>query len=115
MQPEECPDAATIQIDVARQSEGLFLPGTFNRPPALVRVKKKTNVQWELNKADPDDSFIVSFANGSPFEGISAISDRTGPLAAVNEGLFHYQVFVVDGATGVVHAIQDCPVIQVDD
>jgi hypothetical protein len=115
MQPEQCPEAATIQIDVARQSRGLFLVGTFNQPPALVRVKEKTNVQWQLNKTDPDDTFIVSFADGSPFEGISAISDRTGPLPAVNKGSFHYQVFVVDGATGVVYAVQSCPEVQVDD
>jgi hypothetical protein len=113
MQPEQRAEAAIIPIDVARQSQGLFLTGTFSQPPALVRVRQNTNVQWQLSKVDPNDTFIVSFPHGSPFEDLSAISDRTAALAAVNKGDFHYQVFVTAGATGDVFAVHNCPEIQV--
>jgi hypothetical protein len=114
MQAAEQSQAAIIQIDVLREDKGPFLSGTFNQPPALVRVRRNTNVQWQLNNAGARDNFIVSFANGSPFEGIKAISDRTGPLPAVNKGSFHYQVFVVDGISGMVYVVHHCPEMQVE-
>jgi hypothetical protein len=115
MQAAERSEPAIIQIDVLREDREPFLSGTFNQPPALVRVRHETEVQWQLRKADESDRFIVSFANGSPFAEVSAISDRTGPLPARHKGSFHYQVFVVDGISGVVYAIQHCPRLQVDD
>jgi hypothetical protein len=114
MQATTQTEPAIIQIDVAREDRGPFLSGTFNQPPGLVRVRRKTNIQWQLKKADERDSFIVSFANGSPFVGVSAIGDRTPPLPALNTGSFHYQVFVVDGVSALVYAIQSCPEVQVD-
>jgi hypothetical protein len=116
MQATTQTEPAIIGIDVLRieRDEDPFLRGTFNQPPALVRVRRETNVQWQLNKADPRDSFIVSFDHGSPFAGVSAVSDRTPPLPAVNKGSFHYQVFVVDGISGRVYAIHHCPEIEVD-
>jgi hypothetical protein len=113
MQPTQETEAATIPIDVLREDQGALLSGTFLQPYPLVRVKKGTEIQWQLNKADEGETFIVSFANGSPFKGCTAITDRTGPLQAVNTGCFHYQVFVV--ASGKVCAIHRCPEIHVDD
>ena len=115
MQPTEQSESAIIQIDVVRGNQGPLLGGTFNQPPPLVRVRQETNVQWQLKKVDPRDSFIVSFANGSPFVGVSSVSDRSVPLPALIKGTFHYQVFVVDGASGVVYAVHHCPELQVDD
>jgi hypothetical protein len=115
MQATTKAEPAIIPIDVTREDRGLLLSGTFNQPPALVRVRRETYVQWQLKMADERDSFVVSFAHGSPFVGVSAISNRTVPLPALNKGSFHYQVFVTDGASGVVYAIHDCPEMQVDD
>jgi hypothetical protein len=108
-------ETAVIQIDVKREGpKHVLLSGTFHQPPPLVRVKKNTRVKWELNKVNDNDSFIVSFPNGSPFGKISAVSDRTEALPVLREGNFHYQVFVGDGATGMVYAIHHCPELDVD-
>jgi hypothetical protein len=115
MQAAQRSEPAIIGIDVLKEDRDQLLSGTFNQPPALVRVRRNTNVQWQLNNAGARDSFIVSFANGSPFEGVTAISDRTGPLPAVKKGSFHYQVFVLEGISGKVYAVQHCPQMQVDD
>jgi hypothetical protein len=114
MLPTLRPEVATIPIDVLREDRGPLLSGTFSQPPPLVRVRRETNIQWELNKADERDSFIVSFSNGSPFKGVTAVTDRTGPLPAVNEGSFHYQVFVVNGISGEVYVVHHCPEMRVD-
>jgi hypothetical protein len=114
MQPAERSEPAIIQIDVLRGDEESLLSGTFRQPYPLVKVKQKTNVLWRLIKADEDDRFIVSFSNGSPFEGVSAIGDQTPPLPAVNIGSFHYQVFVVAGISGEVYAVHHCPEMRVE-
>jgi hypothetical protein len=121
MQPTQETETAIIPIDVVKEDQGPLLSGTFKQPYPLVRVKQNTEVAWRLNYADNDagadpgarDSFIVSFVDRSPFRE-KVLSDRTGPMTAVHMGSFHYQVFVRDGATGVVYAIQHCPVMQVD-
>jgi hypothetical protein len=115
MQPAERSEPAIIQIEVVREDQGRLLSGTFKQPYPLVRVKQFTEVQWQLNKADERDTFIVSFAHGSPFEGITAVSDRTGPLKAVHRGSFHYQVFVLEAISGRVYAVHRCPEMHVDD
>jgi hypothetical protein len=108
-------EAVIIPIDVIREGAlSPFLSGTFSQPPALVRVRKDTRVKWQLNEAQPGDAFIVSFPHGSPFADATAASDRTEAMPAVNVGNFHYQVFVSDGATGVVYAIRNCPELEVD-
>ncbi|HEY7333839.1 MAG TPA: hypothetical protein VH639_03070 [Bryobacteraceae bacterium] len=119
MQPAANPtseqETAIIQIDVMREGpKSALLSGTFHQPPPLVRVKKNTLVKWQLNRIHPNDTFVVSFPNGSPFLKVTAVSDRTEPLQAVREGSFHYQVFVADGGTGVVYAIHNCPEFEVD-
>jgi hypothetical protein len=107
-------EPAIIEIDVIREDQDSLLGGTFKQPYPLVRVRQKTNVLWRLIKADENDRFIVSFSNGSPFEGVSAVSDRTGPLPAVNIGSFHYQVFVVAGSSREVYAVHRCPQMEVE-
>jgi hypothetical protein len=124
-EPNEARTATTIiGIDVTRTDSEAQLKGTFTQPPPLVRVKQFTFVQWQLNKVHPNDTFVVSFSNASPFSGnqttgspfpkLSAFSDRSAPQLAVNEGNFHYQVFVTDGNTGVVYSINNCPEMDVD-
>jgi hypothetical protein len=114
MQPSERSEPAILQIDVLREDQGPLQSGTFKQPYPFVRVRRGTNVQWQLTKTDDRDTFIVSFSNGSPFEGITAISDRTGPLPAVHIGSFHYQVFVAEATSGRVYAVHHCPQMHVD-
>lgn len=113
-----------IPIEVSRANTGALLSGTFTQPPPLFRVQQFSYVEWQLNKVNSNDTFIVSFPDVSPFSGnqttgspfpkLNAFSERSGPQQAVNEGSFHYQVFVTDGETGVVYSISNCPQIDVD-
>ena len=117
-------ETTSIAIEVTRNSNGAQLSGTFTQPPPLVRVKRYSYVQWQLNKTHPNDTFVVSFRDGSPFSGnqttgspfpkLNAFGDRSGAQLAVNEGNFHYQVFVTDGETGNVFSIDNCPELDVD-
>ncbi|MBV8845270.1 MAG: hypothetical protein JO307_20885 [Bryobacterales bacterium] len=116
----------TIAIEVSRGDNGAVLRGTFKQPPPLVRVQQFSYVQWDLVRVNANDTFVVSFPDASPFSGasfaavspfpkLSALSERSGPQLAAVKGNFHYQVFVTDGATGVVYAINNCPELDVDD
>ena len=130
MQPQTDPkyppkeQTAVLTIDVTRTDNGAFLAGTFTQPPPLVRVRLGTNVEWQLRKADDDDTFVVSFREGSPFSSgnfdsgrpkiIAALSEKTGALRAVIEGSFHYEIYVTDGDTGIVYRVHNCPEIVID-
>ncbi|HLH44845.1 MAG TPA: hypothetical protein VKV74_17790 [Bryobacteraceae bacterium] len=109
------PRTAIIQIDVQREDPASpLLSGTFHQPPSLVRINRYTKVKWQLHKVHANDSFVVSFPNGSPFPKVRAVSERTEALSAEEEGSFHYQVFVTDGSSGMVYAIHNCPQLEVN-
>ncbi len=104
-----------IHIDVARADNGnAEKKGTFKEPWPLVKVANPTYIQWRIKNGKQKDSFIVSFPNGSPFPGVTAINQATAPLEACIEGEYHYQVFVTDGDSGEIFPIHNCPELNVD-
>ena len=117
----------TIDIEVTRKDDDELLKGSFKQPFPLVRIAPGTQVSWQVVNGSEHDSFILSFRDGSPFPGVTAISGgcqkrdyddddepKSAPLLAKTEGDFHYEVFVTDGQTGEVFSIQNCPHIRVD-
>lgn len=105
----------TIHIDVTRaHNPNAERKGTFKEPWPLVKLVTNTDVEWQVKNGKLRDTFVVSFPNGSPFPGVTAINQATGALTASNEGNYHYQVFLTDGDTGELYSIHNCPEIEIN-
>jgi hypothetical protein len=111
----------TIFIEVLRKDQGevegcaVLREGTFKQPFPLARIAPGTPVQWKVKRGRPGDTFKVRFFNGSPFQDSRDITEKSKPRIVKAAGAFKYQVYLTDGKTKKIYAVDRCPILDSDD